>query len=89
MIPIIKILYYSMFYIVMIISFLFHELGHYFVSKHYKIPVHELHIGKGPVIFKKSYNNTNFIISLIPICGYNITNCLVHNKSVTLCSQKL
>jgi membrane-associated protease RseP (regulator of RpoE activity) len=58
----------------MLVSIFFHELGHYLLLKHYKIPISEVRIGYGLVLFEKKHNGTNFLISLIPLVGYTISD---------------
>ncbi|PAF54574.1 RIP metalloprotease RseP [Helicobacter sp. 13S00482-2] len=56
----------------LILSFLvfFHELGHFLVAKFFGVKVEVFSIGFGKKICKKTYNGTQYAISLIPLGGY-------------------
>lgn len=62
----------SYIFAILILSFLVfvHELGHFWVAKYFKMPVKAFSIGMGPVIFRKSYNGTEYRLSILPIGGY-------------------
>ena len=49
-----------------------HELGHFIIAKHYKIPVSEFAVGVGPTLFKKKIGETTYMINAIPMGGYNV-----------------
>ena len=48
----------------------FHELGHYFFARLFKVRVETFSLGFGPKIFKYKKNETEYAISLIPLGGY-------------------
>ncbi len=48
----------------------FHELGHFFFCKLFKIRTPTFSIGFGPRIFKKKIGDTEFALSAIPLGGY-------------------
>ncbi|RKO65139.1 RIP metalloprotease RseP [Campylobacter sp. P255] len=56
----------------LVISFLifFHELGHFLAAKHMKVDVEIFSIGFGKAIFKKTYKNTEYRLSALPLGGY-------------------
>lgn len=56
--------------ILIYISVLIHELGHYLASKFFKIPVITFCIGNGPTLLKFNKFNTEFIFKLIPLKVY-------------------
>ena len=47
-----------------------HEFGHYWVAKKLGVKVLTFSIGFGKVLYKKTINGTDFVISLIPLGGY-------------------
>lgn len=47
-----------------------HELGHLIFCKIFKIGATEFSIGVGPVLWKKKYNGTTYMISLFPIAAF-------------------
>lgn len=49
---------------------LFHEFGHFVVAKACGISVEVFSLGFGTKIFKKTYRNTEYALSLIPLGGY-------------------
>ena len=55
-----------------VISFLIvtHEFGHFIVARLSSIDVEKFSIGFGPVIFKKKFKSTLFLICAIPLGGY-------------------
>lgn len=66
--------FYSFSFLVtlLVISFLifFHELGHFLAAKHMKVDVEIFSIGFGKAIFKKTYKNTEYRLSALPLGGY-------------------
>ena len=48
----------------------FHELGHYFFARLFKVRVEVFSIGFGPKLFKFVKGGTEYAISLIPLGGY-------------------
>ncbi|QTQ13956.1 site-2 protease family protein [Treponema parvum] len=48
----------------------FHELGHFFVARLFKVQVEAFSIGMGPVLFHKKIKNTDYRLSLLPLGGY-------------------
>jgi regulator of sigma E protease len=48
----------------------FHELGHFFFARLFKVRVEVFSIGFGPKLFRKKYGDTEYAISLIPLGGY-------------------
>lgn len=54
------------------LSFLifFHELGHFIVARFFGVKVEVFSIGFGKKIIKKTYGDTEYALSLIPLGGY-------------------
>ncbi|MCE3047252.1 RIP metalloprotease RseP [Helicobacter kayseriensis] len=54
------------------LSFLifFHELGHFLVARLFGVKVEVFSIGFGKKLFKKTYGDTEYALSLIPLGGY-------------------
>jgi Predicted membrane-associated Zn-dependent proteases 1 len=48
----------------------FHEFGHFFTAKLFKIRVNEFAIGMGPKIFSTEKGETKYSLRLLPIGGY-------------------
>ncbi|MCC7304340.1 site-2 protease family protein [bacterium] len=48
-----------------------HELGHYLLAKRNGIEVDEFAIGFGPVLWKKKWKGTKWMIKAFPLGGYN------------------
>ena len=46
-----------------------HEFGHFLIARQNGIQVNEFAIGMGPVIYKKVFGTTRFVIRLLPIGG--------------------
>ena len=59
---------------------IFHELGHYFVGKYYKLNIDEFSAGIGYALFKKKINNTLFCLRILPIGGYVKSDVNSYNK---------
>lgn len=63
-----------MFYVVGVLLLCFlvfiHELGHFLAAKAFKMKVPVFSIGLGPVLFKKTWGETEYRISLLPFGGY-------------------
>ena len=57
---------------IIVLSFLvfFHELGHFLVARSFGVKVYKFSIGFGPIIAKKYWAGTWWIISAIPLGGY-------------------
>lgn len=55
--------------LVFCVIIIIHELGHFLVAKACGIYVKEFAIGMGPVIFRKSGRETDFVLRLLPIGG--------------------
>ncbi|GMB96177.1 RIP metalloprotease RseP [Helicobacter sp. NHP22-001] len=49
---------------------LFHEFGHFMAARACGVGVEVFSLGFGAKLFKKSYNNTEYALSLIPLGGY-------------------
>ncbi len=47
-----------------------HEWGHFITAKKLGVKVEKFSLGFGKVIFKKTYNGTLFLLSIIPLGGY-------------------
>ncbi len=47
-----------------------HELGHYLFAKLFKVRVDTFSIGFGPKIFSKTWGETEYCLSVIPLGGY-------------------
>ncbi|QRN41097.1 MAG: RIP metalloprotease RseP [Neisseriaceae bacterium] len=47
-----------------------HELGHYLVAKFFGVKVEKFSIGFGKVLCSKTWNDTTWCLSLIPLGGY-------------------
>jgi len=58
------------FIIILSITVMVHEFGHFISAKLHKVKVEKFSIGFGPVIFKKVINSMDFLVSLIPLGGY-------------------
>lgn len=56
----------------MALSFLifFHELGHFLVARFFGVKVEVFSIGFGKKLLKKTYGDTQYALSLIPLGGY-------------------
>lgn len=56
----------------LVLSFLvfFHELGHFLVARLFGVKVEVFSIGFGTKLIKKTYKNTEYAISMIPLGGY-------------------
>ena len=48
----------------------FHELGHYLVAKFFRIKVETFSLGFGKKILKKTWGETEYCLSLVPLGGY-------------------
>ena len=48
----------------------FHELGHFLVAKWLGVKVERFSVGFGPIIFKKTWGETEYALSWIPLGGY-------------------
>lgn len=62
----------SFFLPLLALSFLifFHELGHFLVARAFGVKVEVFSIGFGKKLLKKTYGNTEYALSLIPLGGY-------------------
>ena len=58
--------------LVFCVIIIIHELGHFLVAKACGIYVKEFAIGMGPVIFRKSGRETDFVLRLLPIGGAGV-----------------
>ncbi len=47
-----------------------HELGHFLVAKWCDVEVHVFSMGFGPTVFSRTYGETEYRLSLIPLGGY-------------------
>lgn len=47
-----------------------HELGHFLIARLFGMRVHAFSIGMGPAIFKKTKNDIEYSLRLLPIGGY-------------------
>ena len=56
----------------LVLSFLifFHELGHFLAARFFGVRVEVFSIGFGKKIYQKTYGNTQYALSLIPLGGY-------------------
>lgn len=78
------------------LSFLifFHELGHFLVARFFGVKVEVFSIGFGKKLIKKTYGNTEYALSLIPLGGYvkmkgqNDSDPLDQNQEVDSYSSK-
>jgi len=57
--------------LVLNIMVIVHELGHYIAAKKNGVEVEEFSIGFGPTIYSHEWNNTKWLIKLLPLGGYN------------------
>lgn len=62
----------SLFLALLALSFLifFHELGHFLAARFFGVKVEVFSIGFGKKLIKKTYGNTEYALSLIPLGGY-------------------
>lgn len=62
----------SFFLSLLALSFLifFHELGHFLVARAFGVKVEVFSIGFGKKLFKKTYGDTEYALSMIPLGGY-------------------
>ncbi len=47
-----------------------HEWGHFIVAKYNGVRVEEFSIGFGPVLFRKQWHDTEYLLCLLPLGGY-------------------
>lgn len=52
------------------VAIFLHELAHYALARWQGVQVHSFSIGMGPVIFKRTWQNTEWRLSLLPLGGY-------------------
>ena len=57
-------------FVMTIMGLAFHEWGHLITAKHYHVKVDKFVIGFGPVIFKKKFHGTEYMIKAILAGGY-------------------
>ena len=48
----------------------FHELGHFIAARIFGVKVEAFSIGMGPVLVHRTWKETDYRISLIPLGGY-------------------
>ena len=48
----------------------FHELGHFIAARLFGVKVEAFSIGMGPVLAHKTFRDTDYRISLVPLGGY-------------------
>lgn len=48
----------------------FHELGHFLVAKYFNVKVLKFSLGFGPKIFGRTFGETEYLISAVPLGGY-------------------
>ncbi len=65
--------------IVILISLIIHETGHFVFAKIFKINVKEFSIGIGPKIFSKDFKRTKFSLRAFPVMAY----VMVDSKKIT------
>lgn len=58
------------FIIVLSVTIMIHELGHFLFAKKFGVHVYEFCLGMGPKIFSKKKNETEYSIRLFPIGGF-------------------
>src|SRR4026208_1064717 len=58
------------FVVVIGILILIHELGHFFVARWGGVGVERFSVGFGPVLFRWRGNETEYVLSAIPMGGY-------------------
>lgn len=62
------------FFLTISIIIIAHELGHYFIARYFKVPVHDFSLGFGKIIWQKyktkQIDKTNFQIRLLPLGGF-------------------
>ncbi|MFP3726511.1 site-2 protease family protein [Priestia filamentosa] len=56
--------------LILVLIIVLHELGHMIAGNFFKIHTDEFCIGIGPILYKKSYKNTNYILRALPIKGH-------------------
>jgi regulator of sigma E protease len=65
------VLYYSVpFIIVLGVLIFFHEMGHFLLSKLFKVKVLKFSLGFGPKVIGKTVGETEYVISAFPLGGY-------------------
>ncbi len=47
-----------------------HEFGHFIVAKWANVYVEKFSIGFGPVLLRKKYGETEYVLSALPLGGY-------------------
>ena len=47
-----------------------HEFGHFIVAKWARVYVEKFSIGFGPVLLRKKYGETEYVLSALPLGGY-------------------
>lgn len=62
----------GLFFALLALSFLifFHELGHFLIARLFGVKVEVFSIGFGKKLLKKTYKDTEYALSLIPLGGY-------------------
>lgn len=58
------------FIVILSLTVIIHELGHFISAKLHNVKVEKFSIGFGPVIFKKIIKSIEFLICIIPLGGY-------------------
>ena len=66
-----NITYYLIYFLIIILSIIAHEFGHFIVAKLNKVKVLEFGIGFGRCLLSKKIKGTLFKLNLIPFGGYN------------------
>ena len=64
------ILYVGSFILLLAPLIFIHELGHYLFAKLFGVRVDVFSMGFGPKIFKKTYGETEYAVSIVPLGGY-------------------
>ena len=60
----------TLYFIILIVSIICHELGHLLMALFWKVKVHACSFGFGKVLLHKKWKNIDWRISLIPLGGY-------------------
>lgn len=77
-----NITYYLIYFLIIMLSIIAHEFGHFIVAKLNKVKVLEFGIGFGRCLLSKKIKGTLFKLNLIPFGGYNKLEGDKNNKEL-------
>ena len=64
-----------------------HEFGHFLLAKNSGIKVKEFSVGMGPLLFKKTKGETDYVIRLLPIAAFIIRG--ISKNPISLFKKRL